>query len=66
MVEKIRGEEPPSPKEFQLAIPEAVEGMVMRLLAKRTDVRFQSSAEVLKELERVAKIHQLPFEPDAE
>ena len=66
MVEKIRGEEPPRPKEFQLAIPEALEGMVMRLLAKRTDVRFQSSGDVLKELERVSKIHQLPFEPDAE
>lgn len=65
MVEKIRGEEPPRPKEFQLAIPEAVEGLVLRCLAKRTDVRFQSSGEVLKELERVAKIHQLPFEPDA-
>jgi eukaryotic-like serine/threonine-protein kinase len=64
MVEKIRGEEPPRPKEFQLAIPEALEGMVMRMLAKRVDVRFQTSFEVLKELERVAKIHQLPFEPD--
>ena len=66
MVEKIRGEEPPRPKEFQLAIPEGLEGLVMRLLAKRTDVRFQTSGDVLKELERVAKIHQLPFEPDAE
>jgi serine/threonine-protein kinase len=65
MVEKIRGDEPPRPKEFQLAIPEALEGMVMRLLAKRVDVRFQSAAEALKELERVSKIHQLPFEPDA-
>ena len=36
----------------------------MRLLAKRVDVRFQSAAEVLKELERVSKIHQLPFDPD--
>lgn len=66
MVEKIRGEEPPRPKEFQLAIPEAFGGMVMRLLAKRTDVRFQTSRDMLKELERVSKIHQLPFEPDAE
>jgi len=65
MVEKIRGDDPPRPKEFQLAIPEALEGMVMRLLAKRVDVRFQSAADALKELERVAKIHQLPFEPDA-
>lgn len=66
MVEKIRGDEPPRPKEFQLAIPEALEGMVMRLLAKRVDVRFQSAADALKELERVSKIHQLPFEPDAD
>ena len=65
MMEKIRGEEPPRPKEFQLAIPEALEGMVLRLLAKRVDVRFQSAADALKELERVSKIHQLPFDPDA-
>ena len=64
MVDKIRGEEPPRPKEFQLAIPEAVQGMVMRALSKRTDVRFQTAVEVLKELERIAKIHTLPFEPD--
>lgn len=62
---KIRGEEPPNPKEFQLAIPEAVAGLVMRMLAKRNDVRFQNTTDVLKELERIAKIHQLPFEPDA-
>jgi serine/threonine-protein kinase len=64
MVEKIRGDEPPRPKEFQLAIPEALEGLVLRLLAKRVDVRFQSAGEALKELERVSKIHQLPFDPD--
>jgi eukaryotic-like serine/threonine-protein kinase len=66
MVEKIRGEEPPKPKEFQLAIPEAVQGMVLRCLAKRIDVRFQTAHEVLRECERIAKIHQLAFEPDVE
>lgn len=65
MVEKIRGDEPPRPKTFQLAIPEAVEGLVLRCLAKRIDVRFQSAVDVLKELERISKIHQLPFKPDA-
>jgi serine/threonine protein kinase len=64
MVEKIRGEEPPNAKEFQLAIPEAVEGLVMRMLSKRPDVRFQSTREVLHDLERIAKIHQLVFDPD--
>ena len=63
MVEKIRGEEPVRPKATQLAIPEAVEGMVLRMLSKRLDMRFQSANEVLKELERISKIHQLPFEP---
>jgi len=66
MVEKIRGEEPVRPKEFQLAIPAAVEGLVLRMLAKRPDVRFQTTGEVLKELERIAKIHQLVFDPNAE
>jgi eukaryotic-like serine/threonine-protein kinase len=64
MVEKIRGEEPVRPKEFQLAIPEGVEGLVLRMLTKRLDVRFQTANEVLKELERVSRIHQLPFEPE--
>jgi serine/threonine protein kinase len=64
MVEKIRGDDPPRPKEFQLAIPEGLAGFVMRLLAKRVDVRFQSATDALKELERVSKIHQLPFDPD--
>jgi serine/threonine protein kinase len=66
MVEKIRGEEPVRPKEFQLAIPAAVEGLVLRMLAKRPDVRFQNTREVLLELERIAKIHQLVFDPDGE
>jgi eukaryotic-like serine/threonine-protein kinase len=63
MIEKIRGEDPVRPKEAQLAIPEAVEGMVLRMLSKRLDMRFQSANEVLKELERISKTHQLPFEP---
>lgn len=64
MVTKIRGEEPARPKTFQLAIPEGVEGMVLRMLSKRLDVRFQSAAEVLQELERISRIHGLPFDPD--
>jgi hypothetical protein len=39
--------------------------MVLRCLAKRVDVRFPTAGELLKELERIAKIHQLDFEPDA-
>jgi serine/threonine-protein kinase len=64
MVQKIRGEEPPRPKEFQLAIPEALEGMVTRTMSKRPDVRFQTAAEVVAELERISRIHRLPFDPD--
>ena len=66
MVTKIRGEEPARPKEYQLALPEAFEGMVLKLLHKRPDMRLQSAAEVLQRLEHIARMHALIFRFDDE
>jgi serine/threonine protein kinase len=51
-ITKIR---PEDPKKYQLAIPKAFEGVVMQMLAKRPEDRYQTTAEVLRDLERVLK-----------
>jgi serine/threonine protein kinase len=54
-ITKIRQAEPVKPKKYQLSIPDLFEGTVMRMLAKRPDDRFQKPADLLADLERVAK-----------
>jgi serine/threonine-protein kinase len=54
-VTKIRQAQPVPPKKYQLAIPDAVEGVALKLLAKRPEERIPSAAALLKDLERVAK-----------
>jgi serine/threonine protein kinase len=56
-ITKIRQHEPQRPTKFQLSIPTAFEGVVMKLLAKRPEDRFQSADDLLKELERVGLHH---------
>ncbi len=58
-VTKIRQEEPVRPKKYQLAIPDMFEGVVLRMLAKRPEDRFQKAGDMLAELERVAKYQGL-------
>jgi serine/threonine protein kinase len=54
-VRKIRQADPEKPKKYQLSIPDQFEGVVLKMLAKRPEDRYQNAAELLKELERVAK-----------
>jgi serine/threonine protein kinase len=58
MVEKItriRQTEPEKPTKYQMGIPSQFEGVVMKLLEKRPEDRFQSASELLKDLGRVGK-----------
>jgi len=57
--QRQRFEEPQPPKDFQLSIDDMFEGVVMRMLAKRPEDRFQEPADMVQELERIAKFQNL-------
>jgi serine/threonine protein kinase len=59
LIMKIRDEEPQRPKDFQLSIDDMFEGVVLRMLAKRPEDRFQEPADLVKELERIAMFQNL-------
>ncbi len=51
---KIRQEDPIPPKKYQLAIPDAFQDLVLKIMAKRPESRPQTLTEVVKDLERIA------------
>lgn len=55
LVTQIRKGELVTPKKYQPGIPDSVEALVTRLLARKPESRFASAAEMLKEMERLGK-----------
>lgn len=53
-IQKIRTAEPAKPRTVQMGINSAFEGAVLKLLAKEPASRYQSAAELVAELERIA------------
>jgi serine/threonine-protein kinase len=51
----IHTAEPVRPKKYQLSISDLFEGVVLKLLAKRPEERYQRAADLLGQLERVVK-----------
>ena len=56
-IARIRQTEPEKPTKYQMAIPGQLESVVMKLLAKRPEDRYQSATELIKELTRVGKFN---------
>ncbi len=56
-ITRIRQVQPEAPTKFQMSIPGQFEGVVMKLLAKRPDDRYQTAGELVRQLERVGKFH---------
>jgi hypothetical protein len=54
-VNLIRNVEPARPKKFQMSIGDLFEGVVLKMLAKKPQARFQTAQELLQELERVGR-----------
>lgn len=55
MLSNLKLKVPASPRTVQLSVPEEFERVVMKLLEKKPDNRFQRASELLKALEKVAK-----------
>ncbi len=56
-IKKVRSAEVERPKKFQMSVPDALEGIVLNLLARRPEERYQSAASLLADLERLAKVN---------
>jgi len=59
LIRMVRQEEPRKPKEFQLSINDMFQDVVMTMIAKRSQDRFQEPAELLNELDRIGKFNNL-------
>jgi serine/threonine protein kinase len=55
MITRIRQTEPVPPTKFQMSIPSAFEGIVLKMLAKRPEDRYATADRLVAELERVGK-----------
>jgi serine/threonine protein kinase len=55
-ITRIRQSEPEKPTKFQMCIPHRFEGVVLKLLAKHPEQRYQTAKEMLKDLAKVGKI----------
>jgi serine/threonine protein kinase len=56
-IRMIRETEPVRPKKYHLAVPDLLEGIVLRLLAKRPDDRYKTPSDLIRELQRSAKFN---------
>lgn len=61
-VTNIRQATPEKPTKFQMSIPGQFEAIVLKLLGKRPEDRYQSAGDLLKELTRVGKFNGVTVE----
>lgn len=59
LVRRVRQEEPRSPKDYQLSINDTFQDVVLQMIAKRPEDRFQSPADLLRELDRIGRYNNL-------
>lgn len=59
IIARIRQTEPEKPKKFQVAIPDSFEQVVMKLLAKEPNDRYQTAPALITELERLGKSERM-------
>lgn len=62
LVRNIREDQPKDPKSFQLSINDGFRDVVMHLLQKRPEDRYQTPDDMLVQLERIAKYNQISMD----
>ena len=55
----VREQVPESPKQYQLAVNDLFGDLVMRLLEKRPEDRYETPSALLKDLERIGNYNSL-------
>jgi serine/threonine protein kinase len=55
VIAKLLQSEPTRPREFQMTMPEAFEAIVLRMMARRPEDRYQLATDVLADVERVTR-----------
>ena len=63
-IKLIRDAAPTPPKDYQLSINDMFQNVVLTMLAKDPEDRFQSATKLLKELDRVGTFHGLSRNAD--
>lgn len=59
LIRMVRQDEPRKPREFQLSINDKFEDLVLQMIAKRAEDRFQTPAALLRDLERIGRYNNL-------
>jgi serine/threonine protein kinase len=59
MIENVRKKKPESPKEYQLAVDDNFQDVVMRMIEKDPTDRYQEPRQLITELERIGKFNSL-------
>lgn len=54
-LDKLRQEAPVPPRKDQLSIPDQFQDLILKMMARRPEQRYQAPDELLKDLERLAK-----------
>ena len=62
LVRSIRDAEPTDPKKYQLSINDGFRDVVMHLLQKRPDDRYQTPDDMMRQLERIATYNQIAMD----
>ena len=59
LIKKVREQEPVKPKEYHLAVPDKFQDLVLKMIAKRPDDRYEDPSKLLSDLRRVGSYQGL-------
>lgn len=64
LIRQVRNDEPRRPKEYQLSTNDMFEQAVMKMIAKRPEDRYDTPADLLRDLERIGRYNNVAADWD--